>query len=794
MTLNAIEIFEQALDQPAERRLDWLRTTHGADPDLVAQVERLLAVDADATRRLPTLVPEPPEPGPFSDPPPERVGAYRLTDPLGEGGMGVVWRGERDDGLFEHVVAVKFAGGPGMHARALERFAVERRALARLVHPNIARLLDGGVTIAGRPYIIMELVEGRTITDHVIDADLDARGVVRLFLPVLAAVNEAHRKLVAHGDIKPSNVMVRTDGEPRVLDFGVARLLDPDLIPDETERGPLTAAYASPSRRENEPPGVADDVYALGILLRELLTRRGPTLGEDGPARPLDADLEAVVDHATEAEAGRRYDGAAAMADDLTRWLETRPVLARGGGWLYRTRRLLARRPLASAAVVAAALGLIVTAGAMTSLYLRAETERQEAELRFTEARGMARYMLIDLFDDLNQTPGTIAVRRELVATSQDYLERLSRSPHATPSVRADAIMGYVQLAGVMGLYAAGDLGDRDSAREMLARAERLASEPPPGAADDPDWRHAVGRLRLFQGFFALAIEDRGPEVVAARLREAETELEASLRLAPDRPLVLADLWETRLNQADALISAGDHAGAARVIEAELAAWPARERPMANEPKTAALRALSFNLLGDARYYLDDLPGSFAAYQEGVRVIEAENTRRPGRTRTLSVLADLLTDLAGDLDEMGRGPEAIDTLSRAAGIARDRLAVEPDNAQMRRRLIVTESDLANLQSRLGRHAQALSTADRLETQIRADLRAKPDDIIANRLFLATLRPIADTRREAGRHDEACRAYRELRDGWAAFQQRFQVNTERTLQEIQSVDERLSECR
>ena len=247
---RALDVLEAALDQPTRERDRWLEREHGGDAPLVAQVRRLVARDAAASQALPT---QPAEPAPPEDepPPPERVGAYRLTAPLGRGGMGVVYRAERDDGLFEHVAAAKLIGRERLDGRLAERFDTERRALARLNHPSIARLLDGGMTADGRPYLLMDLVEGRPITEAVVEGDLPPRAVVALVLQVCAATAAAHGKLVAHGDIKPSNVLVTAEGEVKLLDFGVARLIEAE---EGIEAAPLTAAYASPQRRGGGPP------------------------------------------------------------------------------------------------------------------------------------------------------------------------------------------------------------------------------------------------------------------------------------------------------------------------------------------------------------------------------------------------------------------------------------------------------------------------------------------------------------------------------------------------------------
>ena len=316
------------------------------------------------------------------------VGAYRLVRQLARGGQGVVWLAERADGLLERAVAIKLPGGV-MHRRGLaERLAREREILGRLEHPNIARLYDAGVTPNGEPFLAMEFVDGRPIDIFVAEDGLDTRAVVRLVLQVASAVAYAHAALVIHRDLKPSNVLVDREGRARLLDFGIAALMDEggDERDGLTEDGgrALTLAYASPEQVERRPLGVATDVYSLGVLTFELLAGRRPydlpreTAGalEEAilhaePAvasrasasaerrRALAGDLDTILQKALRKRPEERYDGVGAFAEDLRRWLDGRPVLAQPDRWTYRAAKFLRRNrvPVAATAAVAVAVG-----------------------------------------------------------------------------------------------------------------------------------------------------------------------------------------------------------------------------------------------------------------------------------------------------------------------------------------------------------------------------------------------------------------------------------------------------
>ncbi len=415
--VEVMRLLEQALMQPPDARASWLNE-HANDDEIARRVRELLAGVDDSSRFLEQPPPLPLQAGMGVLPQPgEQLGPWQLLRQLDAGGMGVVFLARRADQAYEQQVAIKLLRGDYLlvdeqqRAELVTRFDNERHLLARLDHPNIARILDGGTTAAGIPYLVMEYVDGLPLTDHCDRAQLDVRQRLALFARVCDGVQAAHRSLIVHRDLKPGNVLVGGDGQPRLLDFGIARTLvdDSGRAKTQTAGFAMTPAYASPEQARNEPLTTASDVYSLGVMLFELITGRRPyrldgltpaqseraicdtsppslrrALGEgivdDGERRRrlagVGGDLERIVAKAMHKEPARRYDSAAALADDIRRYLGGRPVLAHPDSLRYRTGKFLRRNRLA---VAAATLALTAVIAAAAIALWQAQQARQAA-------------------------------------------------------------------------------------------------------------------------------------------------------------------------------------------------------------------------------------------------------------------------------------------------------------------------------------------------------------------------------------------------------------------------------
>ena len=417
--VQVLQWFERALAQKPEHRKLWL-ADQDMDQGVRDRVLRLLDADQASGAFLEetaiaeeALPPEFPKVG-------ERLGAYELLKPLESGGMGVVYLGRRADDVYDQQVAIKLVRPVHLLAAAefrrqlISRFEDERSILARMSHPNVARILDGGSTTAGIPYLVMEYVDGVPLTDYCKANKLDVRARLALFAKVCDGVQEAHRHLIVHRDLKPDNVLVGENGEPRLLDFGIAKILEQEPLPTDGKRhtslSAMTPAYASPEQVRQQALTTSSDVYSLGVMLYQLLAGVRPY--ELGGLRPSEAeavvcdtlpdpmrkmlekaaltegerkarraqltpDLERIVAKAMHKESARRYGSAQELADDIRRYLDGQPVLAHPDSTAYRMGKFVRRHRLG---VAAAAVALVAILGASAAALWQAELARRAAD------------------------------------------------------------------------------------------------------------------------------------------------------------------------------------------------------------------------------------------------------------------------------------------------------------------------------------------------------------------------------------------------------------------------------
>ena len=472
-------LFESALDRDPDERDAFLQTACADDPDLLAEVRSLLAADADAHPLLDSLaidaiaLPADLLPDGILPAEGERVGPYRIVEPLGRGGMGAVFLAERADGQFEQQVALKLIRGGAGSAQIVRRFQSERQILARLQHPHIARLLDGGLTEDGQPYFAMEYVDGVPLDQYceVHDSPIEER--IQLIRAACDAVQSAHRQLVVHRDLKPANILVTAGGQVKLLDFGIAKMLsgEDDAMGDsaltQTGHAVMTPAYAAPEQVQHAPVTTATDVYALGVVLYELLAGERPfdlagcspaeierIVGTQAPAPPstvappdrqrqLRGDLDKIVLKALRKEPERRYTSVEALADDLQRHLEGRPVEARPDTAGYRTRKFVQRH---RAGVTATAAVVVLIAALVTFYTTQLAQERDRARLEAEKAEQVVGFMetLFERSDPTEARGDTLTVREVM----DEGATRIRAELADQPAVRArmmDVIAGVYQ-------------------------------------------------------------------------------------------------------------------------------------------------------------------------------------------------------------------------------------------------------------------------------------------------------------------------------------------------------------
>ncbi|MGA8153528.1 MAG: protein kinase [Terriglobales bacterium] len=528
------EVLNQAVALDPRDRPPYLDRVCAADTDLRREVDSLLASHERAgTHFLQASAVDLFDPGTaderLASRAGRRVGAYQIVEEIGHGGMGEVYRATRADGLYEKEVAVKLVRGGYDSAFVLDRFRHERQILASLDHPNIAHLLDGGTTDDGIPYLVMELIEGVPIDVYCDSHSLSVTLRLQIFLQVCAAVQYAHQRLVIHRDIKPGNILVTKDGTPKLLDFGIAKILDPSAGRENTIARPMTPEYASPEQIRGEPITTASDVYSLGVVLYQLLTGRSPypadtttahelarAVCDQEPQRPstamfmpegrgqggdphavemssrtregspaklrrrLAGDLDNIVLQALRKEPQRRYPSVERLAEDIRRHLAGLPVTARSDSWPYRAAKFTRRHKVGMLATAMVALTLL-TGMILTLREARiAEINRKRAERRFNDVRRMANSLMFEVHDAIKDLPGSTPARKLLVSRALEYLDSLNQEAKGDPSLMRELAAAYERIGDVQGQPRQANLGDSAGAaasyRKALAIRESLAA------------------------------------------------------------------------------------------------------------------------------------------------------------------------------------------------------------------------------------------------------------------------------------------------------------------------------
>jgi non-specific serine/threonine protein kinase/serine/threonine-protein kinase len=511
-------LFHRALDMQPEEREPFLAESCNGDERLRSAVERLLAASAKAERHPGWREPAIRNEAALTARAEPEIERYRLLERIGAGGMGVVYKAVRSDNEFSKTVAVKILQGIGGDNEMTRRFRQERQILARLEHPYIARLLDGGSTPDGLPFLVIEYVEGVPIDRYLHERGHSVDLVLDLFVKICEAVSYAHRNLIVHRDLKPGNILVTADGEPKLLDFGIAKLLDDNAERTLTGAAAMTPEFASPEQVRGEPITTASDIYSLGVVLYGLLSGRSPYRATTGAMelavaicseepKPLtlpdgsavDRDLENIVRMALRKEPSRRYSSAEQFAEDIRRYREGYPVAARPATHGYRLSRFVGRNKLAVAAV-ASIVVLLVGGIAATAWQARI------ANRRFNDVRKLANSYLFEFHDAIRDLPGSTAARQLVVKRALEYLDSLAREKGSDRELANELATAYEKVAMVQGAPGA-SLGDGAGAlatlRKALAIRERLVAAAPSdvaAAASLGNMRQYCARLLQING------------------------------------------------------------------------------------------------------------------------------------------------------------------------------------------------------------------------------------------------------------------------------------------------------
>lgn len=605
-----------------------------------------------------------------------RVGAYELIREIGRGGMGAVWLARRADRQFEKLVAVKLLKRGTDTDEVLRRFQEERQILARLEHPNIARLLDGGTTDDGLPFFAIEYVDGIPITAYATQNELNIRERLELFRTVCSAVSYAHQNLIIHRDLKPANVLVTCTGEVKLLDFGIAKIVQ------EAEAGQadatltvhrvMTPEYASPEQVSGQPVSTVSDVYSLGVFLFELLTGKRPyrlksrapdevtkAILEQEPDRPstavtrnvghakselrtsklLKGDLDTIVLKALQKEPQRRYVSVDQFSADIRRHLEGLPVRARKDTAWYRSSKFIRRHKLGVGA--AALVVLILAAGTIGTA-----AQAQRANRRFNEVRKLAHSVLFDYHDQIAALPGSTKVRARLVHDALEYLDNLAHESSGNIGLLRELGTAYEKVGEIQGNSYYSNLGDTAGAMKSYQKSLAIRQQLAAAAPKDPAVREELASSYEGLGDMYYSVDD---------LRQALTLYERSRELREPVTGGAPTDETARLNLCQLYMKIGDVKGMEGFLN------------------------------------LGDTAGAVEAYSTADRLLETMARASPQEKAIQSKLGNNLAHLGMLQDVAGQYGDAIASERRALGIFEKLLAADPINQGYRMELFTTRA-------------------------------------------------------------------------------------------------------
>ncbi len=782
---------DQALAMTDDARAAWVSSLGEQDPALAAQLGALL--DEHRVLAQEGFL----ENGRFALPNAtglagQTLGPYTLISQIGQGGMGSVWLARRSDGRFERQAAVKFVSIALAGRATEERFKREGSILGRLTHPHIADLLDAGISSDGQPYLILEYVDGEAIDRYCDEHKLDVEARVRLFLDVLAAVAHAHANLIVHRDLKPSNVLVTTSGEVKLLDFGIAKLLEGEgqtgaatLLTHEGGSA-LTPQYAAPEQLTGQPVTTATDVYVLGVLLYLLLSGRHPAgSGAHSPAelvkavldlepprasdavtsddssliaerrattadklrRELRGDLDTIVGKALKKSPQERYASVTEFANDLQRYLKHEPISARPDTLAYRTAKFV-RRNRTVVVLTATAIALVI--GSLSTGLWIANRERKVAERRFAQVRQLAN-KFIALDQDIRGLPGSTKVRMQLVSDSLQYLASLTSDVHGDKDLALDIAYAYVRVAHAQGDPTSPNLGQFAEAEASLQKAENFDDSVL--TVDPRNRRGLFIAATIAHDRMVLANEQNRKEEMVSWANKASERVERFMSLGNIDASDVYSMGYFEMNIGYCYDDARHFADALR----------ASQRALDITEPVASAHRLHGSVLGAltiARWQSGDLDGALQTAQQEIQLEEAQ--AGGGHASMRINLADSLHSEAMVLGKqdaepsLGRSRDALTVLQRGLDIGEELAKMDPVDYLSRHSVATIGLEIGNIlrhsdpQKALTVYDHALVRIREAKTNVSAQLSAA--DLLAGSSY--PLRWIGREKEAKQRIDEA----------------------------------------
>jgi tetratricopeptide (TPR) repeat protein len=747
------DLFHSALARESSDRKAYLERACTGDEPLAREVASLLAqaddpdgfLEAPALEVAARLLAK--SAGPEARSHPAAIGRYRIVRILGEGGMGVVYEAEQDEPRRN--VALKVIKFGLLTPDHLRRFRRETQALARLQHPGIAQIYESNTADTGfgpQPYFAMEFIRGLPLRQYAEAHQLGTRQKLALMSKVCDAVHHAHQRGLIHRDLKPGNILVDETGQPKILDFGVSRVIHAEAQEDDgpmtmrTGLGELvgTLTYMSPEQVLGDPLEVdtRSDVYALGIILYEFLCGRLPydvkrrqlpeavrIIRDEAPAqlgsmdRSYRGDIETLVGKALEKDKSRRYSSAADLGMDIQRYLNDEPIMARRPSAGYQLQKFARRRRVGVVVGVLVLVGAGIAVGSIVWEAQIARQERDRAQQRFDDVRGLARQVIFDLQTKLAALPGTTQVRKDLVVIATDYLDNLARSGYADQGLQAELAAAYVRIGDIQGNPEKQNLGDLPAALVSYSKAERLAralvARQPSGQAKrllgDALTAEAYGAQYANQGAKGVEKAMEALQVARERARSDPTNADAQLQLGAALHCAAAfdDLKDGRPSQY--------RLEEAAFFESMLAHDP--ENPTRLRNAALSHKYIAGILIGNG-----DPDGAFVHLKRAEELDSACVRRAPNSPEHKMDLAIDLGQWAEYYEWKNDIAKGIEYARAAVAIRRELAAADPADTRAQDRLAYSLTRLGDLRMivspnrALSSYRQARSIAERLQTE------------------------------------------------------------------------------
>ncbi len=717
------ELVEEALELEPTERLNFLDRACDGNNELRSEVESLLRFQAPAREFIErpayqiaagSLAAEDDELKAGT-----RLGVYEIVSLLGEGGMGQVYLAE--DRQLGRTVAIKLVKRALHGAQIGAQFETEERILAALNHPHIAHLYGVAVTPDGLPYFVMEYVEGEPLDRYVAARPSSLPARLALFRKICSAVSYAHQRLVIHRDLKPANIRVTPAGEPKLLDFGIAKLLD-----STDEQTPLdrimTPEYASPEQARGEPLTTASDVYSLGVILYELLTEQKPhrltsrrpeeiarALTEQTPSAPsvarrseansLRGDLDSIVLMAMQKEPERRYSSVAQFADDLRRHLEGWPVSARRKTWPYRSGKFIQRHKVGATAALLIALALLAGIVATTKQARRADRQRARAEHRFQEVRNLANSLIFNLHDAIENLPGSTAAREMIVQEALKYLDSLAREAQDDPALQHELVSAYIRVGNVQGNPNNANLGDTAGARRSYDQARRIAEHLTKLSPTDRKATRDLGVISEKVGDLQSIAGDLTGAV--ASTRESLAIFQTLAQTDPTNQTAQRSLAISQIKMGDVLgnpnlPNAGEAAGALAHYRSALALLATLEKAQPVDEKTSRFLGIAHERVGTMLELQGEIASAEESYRESQRIREKLAVQHPQDAAAARDAAIAQEKMANIQTTRGDLAAALTNREKSLATLRALFEADPKNVQSQISLAISHIHLGDL--------------------------------------------------------------------------------------------------